>query len=244
MKSRERAFIYSLLLVVVGFNVMLLIGRSATPAYASMEAWLDDLGPADRLILSGAEELTVQNADGRISWSDDAHSKAYSIGFVNVNKVVTALLDTSKFKEERETLTEGLQAEEAEWQEQFAAMQEKYADIQSADDPRAAEAQTAASTLQREFRQWQNAANQKVNEMAVNQLQQGYTEVIDAIDIVAEDQGVDLVLRFTPVEEELPATTNGETMLAIRMRPILKSPDGLDLTPDVMDELALDDTDE
>ncbi|MGI9014328.1 MAG: OmpH family outer membrane protein [Phycisphaerales bacterium] len=240
MKHRERAFLYTVLALIVSVQCVILIDRSGPTATAGSEG-VDDLGPADRLLLAGPEMLTVRNASGRLAWGDGVEDRAYSTGFVNLTRVLPALLETPRFKDARDQLMADMQAQEDDWRAKFEALQEKYAEVTGPEHPRAAEAQAEAGGLQRGFQVWQQEAGEKVNAMAVEQLKQGYQEVLDAVNIVADREGIDMVMRFTPPSDPLPGEAHAQTMLDIRMRPVLRSPEGLDITDQVMSELSLED---
>jgi len=237
MTSRERMLIYSALGLLLAVNGVILFGRLGQPAYAAPNA-LDDLGPADRLILSGEKELVVRNESGRIAWSDSEHARAYSVGFVHVADVVQKLMQTSQYTEERERLTEEINAEEQEWREKGQALEERYGDV-TPEDPEFEEARAAFGEWQANVQQWRQQANERVNNLAMEQLEHAYREVVDAVNIVADERDIDLVLRFTPTADPLATGMSGQTMLDIRLRPVLRYPDGLDITVDVLEEMAL-----
>ncbi len=239
MTSRERVLVYSLLTGLLVMNVIIALGGSGPTATANVLARSDDLGPADRLILSGEQDLVVRNADGRLAWSENAHGRAYSIAFVHQQDVLEKLMQTSQYKDDRDRLTDDIKKEEEEWRTKYQALRDEYADVESADDPRSDEAQAALGAWQRDYQQWQQSASARVNTMAVEQLQRAYRELIAAVEIVADQRQVDLVLQFTPTVDDLPASQNAQTMLDIRMRPVLKYPEGLDITVEVLDDLAL-----
>ena len=210
MKSSERATIYSLIMLVLIINGIVLFVNSSPEARA---------------------DSTLSSAMG---FSDE-----YTFAFVDVNKTITALMETSRFKDDREALTEEIQGEEDEWRARFAELNKKYEGI-TPDSPNFEEASNAFTALNASFSQWRQSAEQRVNEMAVIQLEKAYREVVDAVNIVADDKEIDIVFRFTPTEDPLPTGMSGQTMLDIRMRPVLRYPDEVDITIDVLDELGID----
>lgn len=241
MKPRERALIYTLLLFMLLMNSVVLLTVTARPALAGMRTLLDTLGPTDGVVFAGEDDnITLRNEEGHLVWSDNEHGRMYAFAFVDQQKIISKLLETETFKDERERLTEEIKAEQQDWNQREAGLREKYADFAGPDDPRAEEAQADFGELRAAFSEWQQLANQSVNDMAVSQLKQGYQEMLDAVDLIADQRGIDIVLRFTPRDEELAAGISGQTMLDIRMRTALRYPDGLDITPDVLDEMALD----
>jgi len=238
MTSRERAIIFAALLVLAGFNLLLILTQVDGKAYAGSAPQDAALGPADSLILSGEPGLAVRNREGRLSWSENAHGRAYSIGLVDVNDVIEKLLEMPQYQDEREALTQQIEAERQDWLNQQQALREKYQGI-TAEDPRAQQAQAEFAEWQAGAQQWDSQMQERVNTMAVEQMEKAYRELIEAVEVVSARDGIDLVLRFTPPAEPLPADLSGQTMLDIRMRPVLKHPEGLDITPAVMEELGL-----
>jgi len=237
MHPRERGIIYSMLGLLTVCTGALLMERGGTPALADAR-WADDLGPADALRLSGDPELALRNADGRVSWSDTEYARAYAIAFVDVNKVLDGLMETSVYKDEREALTERLNAEELDWKSKFDGLDAEFEGV-AQDDPRLEDGRNRFRELNVGFQQWREGAQEQVNAMAVKQLERAYREVIDAVNIVADERAIDIVYRFTPVAEPLPEGLSGQTMLDIRMRPVLRAPDGLDITAHVLQEMAI-----
>lgn len=239
MRSRERLVLLTLLGLTVGVNLFTLLGRTGSPAVASNEGFrLDDLGPADRLLLRGERELAVRNADGRMAWSDNEHGRAYSMAFVDVNDVLVKLMETDGYKNDREKLTETVQAEEKEWLAKRDALQGKYGNI-TPDDPRMEQARAEFGAWQAGVQQWQQDAQNRVNTMAIEQLKKAYAEIVTAVDVVADKRGIDIVFRFTPGDEPLTEGISGQTMLDIRLRPVVRAPKGLDITVDVLEEMSL-----
>lgn len=238
MTSRERAIVYSALAVLAGFNLLFFLTQAGETAYAGPLQQDAALGPADSIILSGEPSLALRNREGRLSWSDSAHGRAYSIGLVDVNSIIESLLETPQYQDEREALTQRIEEERQQWLSQQQALREKYQGI-TADDPRAQEAQAEFAQWQAGAQQWDAQMQDEVNSMAVEQMEKGYRELIEAVEVIAARDGIDMVLRFTPPADPLPSDLSGQTMLDIRMRPVLKHPEGLDITPEVMEELGL-----
>ena len=100
MRRRDRLAIYLALAVLGVSNLLLLAGGGADAAFADARAWLETLGPADSLTLvetdgeSGEADLTLQNIEGRLAWSEDATDRAHSAAFVHIGKVMPQLNPT------------------------------------------------------------------------------------------------------------------------------------------------------
>jgi Skp family chaperone for outer membrane proteins len=238
MTSRERALVYFSLIGLGVLNLCFLFGSLDRKALAGSTVQDGGLGPAGSLTLTGEPAIELRNRDGRLSWSESPHGRAYSIAFVDVNRAVERLLETPQYQDEREDLTTRIETERAEWLSKQQAIREKYQGI-TPDDPRAEQAQAEFAEWQAGAQQWDAEMQESVNSMAVEQLEQGYREVIEAVEVVSAREAIDLVFRFTPPGDPLPADLSGQTMLDIRMRTVVKHPEGLDITPSVLEELGL-----
>ncbi len=64
--------------------------------------------------------------------------------------------------------------------------------------------------------------------------------MIEAVEVVADRKDIDVVYRFIPPSEAFNAQTPEQAMMSIRLRTILRSPDDLDLTDEVLEELSLE----
>ena len=64
--------------------------------------------------------------------------------------------------------------------------------------------------------------------------------MIEAVEVVADDKDIDVVYRYIPPGEAFNAQNPEQAMMAIRLRTVLRSPDDLDLTDEVLEELSLE----
>ena len=97
-------------------------------------------------------------------------------------------------------------------------------------------------TLYEEYMAWGQEAMKRKNEMEVAQWEKCYRELASAVDIVAERLGVDIVLRFIPTEKDFKATDAEQALMEIRLRAAVRYPKQLDITDEVVKELAIQET--
>ncbi|MCP3859744.1 MAG: hypothetical protein GY704_08845 [Phycisphaeraceae bacterium] len=75
--------------------------------------------------------------------------------------------------------------------------------------------------------------------LGAEQIESAYRELIEAVDIVAERQGIDIVTQFVPTGEPFDAETMDVASLQVRRRGLLRYPDEIDITEAVAEELGL-----
>jgi hypothetical protein len=64
--------------------------------------------------------------------------------------------------------------------------------------------------------------------------------VIAAVDVVADRLGIDVVFRFIPTANDFQSFNSGQAYVSVRARIALKYPEALDITDEILEELALD----
>lgn len=238
MKPRERTVVYTLLTAVLMLNGIVFLNQTSTPAHADSTRGIDKLGPTDAVILSGDENIEISNRDARIGWSDSTHHRLYSTGFVHLGRILPKLMDSEIYAEERQELVDELNARDQEFRERGQELQEQYGDVQQGDE-NFQEAAQAAQQFQQEYNAFREEASTRMSELDSRQLEQAYRDLTAAVDVVAGELDIDLVYRFIPPGDAFDAGNVQQAMTEIRMRTVVKLPDGLEITDDVLEELAL-----
>lgn len=238
MSHRERITIYSILGLVVILNLSLLFAPQGKAAIAAASEWFQDLGPADRLILNGENRLHVRNVEGRLSWSDNEHGRAYGLGFIQLSKVLNALMERPALAEEREALQNDLQARADAYESQLEEISGQLNNLPE-NSPEFARILEQGQAIYNEYLQWNQEAATLRDRLVSEQYARSYNELVAAVDVVADRRGVDLVLRFSPNRAEFDDDNTDQALVEIQQRIAIKYPDGLDLTDDVITELAL-----
>ncbi len=197
-----------------------------------------DLGPADALVLVGKSDLRVTNADGRISWSDQPSSRAFSIGTVHVSRIMEALLRSDKFSSERDDFNTARQKKGAEFESRYKEMVEKAQAIDKA-SPEFPAMREQFQAFQQEFTQWNEGAERELRELVTQQYQSAYSNLREAVEVVADRRKIDLVMRFVPATEKIVAGDESAIAQQLLARTFLRFPESIEMTEDVLSEMNI-----
>lgn len=240
MKTTERTVIYAALCLLAAMNLVFVVSHSGRSAFAETLAMVADvLGPADAVkLVDGSREVEVKAKDGRITYGTGDFKQTYSVAFVDISSALNPLMESNAFTEERKTLTDELEAKEEEYQQRLNAFGEE---IQGKDrnDPNVQETIRQAQALYEEYMTWGREAIERRNALDVQQLQKAYKELVSAVHVVSQKLGIDVVLRFIPTDNDFRAMDAEGALTEIRLRTAVKYPTGLDITAEVLEELAL-----
>ena len=110
----------------------------------------------------------------------------------------------------------------------------------SPDDPDADDFRQRYEQTYAELQEFQKRANAARAALAAEQMQEAYSEVLAAVNVVADRLHIDLVLRFIPPDEPIEPGPPNAITAQIRLRSALRLPDELDITDDVLAELGHD----
>ena len=88
--------------------------------------------------------------------------------------------------------------------------------------------------------QWRVTGSRQLGLLAAGQVEKAYRDLIAAVEVVADRRRIDLVFRFIPTDNEFKALNPPQAYTGIHARIALKYPEGLDITDEVMEELALE----
>ncbi len=199
----------------------------------------EKLGPADELLLRGEDgELVVSNSEGRLAFGERPTDRIWAIGAVNVSRLLKSLMDADRFGEARTELQEEAAEQNASYEAKFEAFQRENADVtqESPDFPRV---QAEFQQMMQEYQTWQQGTMAIRQKLGAEQIESAYRELIEAVDIVAERQGIDIVTQFAPTAEPFEADTMDLASQQVRRRGFLRYPDAIDITEAVADELGL-----
>ncbi|MCH2145086.1 MAG: OmpH family outer membrane protein [Phycisphaerales bacterium] len=231
------------LIAVTALVVAVLALLSNLGSTQSAVATLDDdperVGPADELVLSGDEPLVIRNRENRIGWGDRPTSRAWSFGAVHIDRVIQSLLQSDAYVGERDELQQELVEMDEEFTARGEALQEEYADI-TEEDPNFPEAQQRMQAMMQEYQQFAQIAQGRMSQLQTMQLERGYREMIEAVEVISDKRELDMVLRFIPTAEPFGTNAVEQAMLQIRLRTLLRYPDSIDITEDVLEELSLE----
>jgi len=203
----------------------------------------DELGPADALLLadarSGKEPLRVRNAEGRLAFGDRSTDRVWSVAAVDIDTCMKRILGTDSFAEKRKELDEDAKKQEDDFRKRLQEIQTRYGDIPP-EHPRFPDAQREANVIFDAMRRWSEGQARIRGMLAAEQIEGAYRRLVDAVEVVADREKVDLVFRFLPVAKPFESDTMEGATLQVQGRTFLKSPDAIDLTAEVLKELGLE----
>ncbi len=204
-----------------------------------------ELGPADALVLTdakpaknGPKEMKVRAEGGRVAWGDRSTDKAWSIGAVNVDKSMKAILAGTSYAEKRDEYDAEAKKQDDEYGKRFEDLRTKYQGI----DPKSPEfpkAQQELEALRNEYMAWRDGSMKIREKLFSEQIEKAYRDLVAAVDIVAEREDIDLVFRFLPTGNPFEADSLVEAREQVIGRSLLKYPETIDITSEVMKELGI-----
>jgi Skp family chaperone for outer membrane proteins len=243
MNHRERIVIYGLLSALLLVTGLLLLDRSGPAAHAAPFAFDDILGPADGVELRGGDDdakaIVLRNSDGRPAWGDDAWHRAHSRAYVHIGRILNRQLAADIYEEERAALREEAEVKDGDYATRLNELNDRLRGLDR-ESPEAQEIMQQGNTLLQEYRQWQQQVLARQDQLGAQHLEQAYRELVSAVKVVADRMDIDIVERFIPTDEPFDAVGAEQATLAIRLRQLLHYPADLDITREVMQELALE----
>jgi len=241
MSNRERIVIYGAMALLAAMNIAVLADGRGGSAWADGPAGQTHLGPVGSLTLAGAEDelLVLRNAGGRLAWSDTDYARSFSVAFVHVGQPMGPLLEADEYVEEyRELEAEFLERDEAA-AEAMDAFRKEHQDV-APDDPEMAEVQQAFQAMIQQREQMRALAGRRLSLLAAEHIERAYRDLVAAVEVVAARRGIDIVYRFIPTANEFKAVNRPQSYTVVRARVVLRYPPELDITDEVMEELALE----
>jgi hypothetical protein len=233
------------MLVALSVTSLLLLDRFMPQVGADDKTQAPTLGPASSVTLENedAESLTLIVAEKRLAWGDAPQKRLYSAGYVHIGKALSALLKGDSFIEENEALQGELQAAQQALMEAFKSVQERIEGLTPEDSEFEAISKEGQGLLQQRDRLIQQANVAKAT-LGAEQVERAYRELVDAINVVADRLEIDLVHRFIPTDDSFEVQPGPgafqAAMLQIRLRSVLRYPEDIDITSEVLDELGIE----
>lgn len=197
---------------------------------------LQDLGPADAMILTGKSELRVTNTDGRLSWSDQPSSRAFSLGTVHVGRMLNALLKSEKYSSEQAEWATARDAKNDEFEKRYREMMEKGKGLDK-DSPEVPAMRGQFEEFQKEYTAWNESAEVARREMMARHYQGAYSDIREAVEVVADRRKIDLVMRFVPPSDKIEPGDDADMVRQLSARSFLRVPESIDLTEDILTEM-------
>jgi hypothetical protein len=203
------------------------------------------LGPASSITLENtdAESIVMQVVEKRLSWGKSPQKRVYSVGYVHIGKALSELLKGESFIEENQVLQEELQGAQQSLMEAFQSVQERMQGLTPDDSEFEAISKEGQGLLQQRDMLIQQANAAKAT-LGAEQVERAYRELVDAINVVADRLEIDMVHRFIPTDDPFEVQPGPgafqAAMLQIRLRSVLRYPEDIDITSEVLDELGIE----
>ncbi|MEE2972660.1 MAG: OmpH family outer membrane protein [Planctomycetota bacterium] len=238
MHRIERVAIYTIL-ALLGITALAQRPVMTSTADAEPSRLQDVLGPVDRVILRGTEgDINLAARKNGVGWGERATDRSWTIGCVDVPRLVSALMNSERFTKDLRALQREAEEQNRSYEERFAAFQEE-AGALTPEDPEFPEAQARFQAMMQEYQQWQQGTMGIQQKLGAEQVEAAYRELVEAVDIVAEREGIELVMRFVPVGDPFEVETLDLAGDQVRRRLFLRYPDSIDITARVEAELGL-----
>lgn len=236
MRTTERFVIYGLLTLLL----VAVLAQQRPPAHAEALA-ADELGPTDALILKGPKgDLKVRNGEGRIAWGERPTDRAVSIAFVHSDRIMSAFLAGSRLADARQELESRHDARGKELQQKREEFMQEFGKVEPG-HPEFERAKAAWDELRKTMEAWRDEMRKEYEGLLKEQLEGAWKEILTAVDVVSERRGVDVVFRFVPSTHAFEPEDPEGGVQQVFPRTVLRMPETMDLTADVMRELNLSD---
>jgi len=218
--------------------VLLLAGVVVTTLTGSDETGV--IGPVNKITLgSGDDAINITKRENRIAFGESETSTLWSMGFMEVGKALSQMMEASHFVDARTELQQNLEGRLQEARDVLDAIMEEAQALPEDSNEHPAIRQRWDQAMD-EFQKLQQAATQQQGALFASQMIEAYEEVVTAVEVVAENKNIDLVLRFIAPDEPIETISPDVAIMQIRLRTALTYPEGIDLTDDVLTELGLD----
>ncbi|MDZ4828963.1 MAG: OmpH family outer membrane protein [Phycisphaerae bacterium] len=219
--------------------------HAASPISAEAGA-ATDLGPADALILNDAKPakgqegkpVRVKAEGGRVSWSDQPTARAWSMAAVNVDRTMKAILSGSTYADKRKELETETKKQDEEFGKRLEELKKKYSNLEP-NSPDVGQAQQEFNALRDEYNRWREGSLRINEKLVAEQIEKGYRELINAVEILSDKEGIDLVVRFLPTAEPFAADNLAGAREQVIGRSLLRYPEAIDITAEILKELGV-----
>lgn len=166
-------------------------------------------------------------------------SASQLLAVCDVINVVERLMDSDRYKPARDEAGAASEKAIAEFRDRAQAAEAALRGMdEKAEGYEAArrEYQMAGMALQREGQR----LAQEMDGLTTKQLMEAYTVVRASADAVAEQLGFAYVIASRPSDKPLDAGDTAAVVRAMLARPIVRAPEGVDITADVKQDLKID----
>lgn len=234
MRFTERFVIYGLIA-----TLLVVVVSQQRPAAIASSPFADELGPTEALILKGTKgDLKIRNGDGRVAWGDRPTDRAVSVAFVHADRIMSEFMKGSRAADARKSMEEKHEARSKEMQGKRDEFMKQYGKVEPG-HPDFERAKEAWGELRKTMESMGEEMRKEYETLLKEQIEGAWKEILAAVDVVSERRGVDVVFRFVPSTHEFEAEEPDGGIHQLHSRTVLRMPESMDLTSDVMKELNL-----
>ena len=198
------------------------------------------MGPIDRIVLEGNNNpIDISNREGRISFGESNTSTVWSIAFMEVGKALSQMMEASHYVDAREELRIKIENQLLDARKILDGIMEEARQI-SNDSEQSLIIRQRWDQAMKDFQKLQQIAAEQQGRLFSSQMIEAYQEIVGAVEVVAERNKVDIVLRTISTTEPIETTNPDAAIMQIRLRSALTYPESIDLTDEILIELGLD----
>ena len=165
------------------------------------------------------------------SAAEDGHN----IAICETLKIVDELMESDRFKPDRNTLEEAKKAQVLPLYEERQALGQRGQAAQAAGEDVSGIAQEFQA-LQQRIQQAEQQAQQEIAELMSKQIGECYDLIKASASAIAKDLGYDYVVSSSRPDDQMGPNPSGEFL----SRPMLVFPEDTDITDDVREDLKLE----
>lgn len=172
-------------------------------------------------------QATQRRADGGV------------VAVVATPDIMNDLMDSDRFKPERDRFAEEKRAELEPMIERIQKLQQELQEMPQ-DDPAFGQTFQQFQQLGQQIRQRQTEINAELDKFTAGQILAAYKLVRSSAQAVADDLGYEYVMTSAGEDDEIQAQSVDTTLRQIMSRPVIMFPDDADITADVREDLNLE----
>lgn len=198
-------------------------------------------GVAGALFTAAIGHFLASPAEASASWERGGIAAETKTGVVDVLGLLENMLDYDPYKSERDTETQGwnAQIEPLVAQRDAAVQSLQQLDPNNPDQSIAQGLYEQYQQLDQRVRMLSQQAGQVVDQMSARQLADAYTRIHAAVQKIAGEQGIDRVFSSRMSAEGMDVTNTNVIVQEVLLRPVLRDTAAIDLTAAVRAELGI-----
>lgn len=160
------------------------------------------------------------------------------IAVVDIVGVVERMMDSDKYKPARDEAGAAAESEIKPMRDRLQSLEERLRGLPQG-DPAFNDVGREYQQLRAELERKAQGLGRDMDQLTMRQLIECYRLARASADAVAEQMGFAYVIASRPVDKDLEAPDTASAVRQLVARPMLRFPEGTDITPDVKQDLKL-----